>query len=262
LQNHLEFTPTLVSDDRLFDAIDTLLTLQNRDGGFASYELVRGPEWLEWLNPAEVFGRIMIEYEYPECTTSVITSLAIFRKYYPNYRTEDIEKTIRRSITYLHAAQQPEGGWVGSWGICFTYATMFALESLSLVGETYETSESAHRACDFLVSKQRPDGGWGESYKGCEACVWVEHEDAQVVQTAWAAMALMYAEYPYTEPIAKAVALVMSRQLPDGSWAQEAIEGIFNRTCAISYPNFKFSFSIWMLGKAHKYLEERGALPL
>ena len=32
---------------------------------------------------------------------------------------------------------------------------MFALESLSLVGKTYETSESARRACDFLVSKQR-----------------------------------------------------------------------------------------------------------
>ena len=27
-------------------------------------------------------------------------------------------------------------------------------------------------------------------------------------------MSLMYAEYPHTEPIAKAVALVMSRQLP------------------------------------------------
>jgi lanosterol synthase len=30
--------------------------MQNRDGGFASYELVRGPSWLELLNPAEVFG--------------------------------------------------------------------------------------------------------------------------------------------------------------------------------------------------------------
>jgi lanosterol synthase len=175
---------------------------------------------------------------------------------------------------------------------------MFALESLSLVGETYETSQSARRACDFLVSKQRADGGWGESYKvchsfrtysdecsvwgqTCEACVWVEHENTQVVQTSWAAMALMYANYPHTEPIKNAVTLVMSRQLPvrclvplfvssfnvfsplqDGSWAQEAIEGIFNRTCAISYPNFKFSFTIWMLGKAHKYLEERDALPL
>ena len=31
--------------------------MQNRDGGFASYELVRGPSWLESLNPAEVFGK-------------------------------------------------------------------------------------------------------------------------------------------------------------------------------------------------------------
>jgi lanosterol synthase len=31
---------------------------------------------------------------------------------------------------------------------------------------------------------------------------------------------------------------------------------VFNKTCAISYPNFKFSFPIWMLGKAHKYLEK------
>ena len=43
--------------------------------------------------------------------------------------------------------------------------------------------------------------------------------------------------------------------LQNGSWPQEAIEGVFNKTCAIAYPNFKFSFPIWMLGKAHKYLE-------
>jgi len=42
----------------------------------------------------------------------------------------------------------------------------------------------------------------------------------------------------------------------DGSWAQESIEGVFNKNVAISYPNFKFSFTIWMLGKAHKYLAD------
>ena len=58
------FTPTLVSDDRLFDAVDTLLTMQNRDGGIASYELVRGPSWLESLNPAEVFGEFIPAHRY------------------------------------------------------------------------------------------------------------------------------------------------------------------------------------------------------
>ena len=36
-------------------------------------------------------GDIMVEYTYPECTTSVITSLSIFRQIYPNYRPGDIE---------------------------------------------------------------------------------------------------------------------------------------------------------------------------
>ena len=44
---------------------------------------------------------------------------------------------------------------------------------------------------------------------------WVEHPvQTQVVQTAWATMALMYAEYPHRGPIERAVKLVMGRQLP------------------------------------------------
>ncbi|PPQ66646.1 hypothetical protein CVT26_009400 [Gymnopilus dilepis] len=256
LQFNLDFTPKLISKERMCDAVDVMLSLQNPNGGFASYELVRGPRWLEWLNPAEVFGNIMTEYCYPECTTSVITSLAIFRKHFPEYRKDDIERTMKKAIKYLHEEQTPEGGWVGSWGICFTYATQFATESLSLVGETYENSKYLHKACEFLLSHQREDGGWGESYKSCEQSAWIEHENSQVVQTCWAVMALMYSKYPHPEPIERAVRLVMSRQRPDGSWPQEAIEGVFNKTCAIAYPNFKFSFPIWMLGKAYHYLAD------
>ena len=36
----------------------------------------------------------MIECCYPECTTSVITSLAIFRKHIPDYRSKDIEQVV------------------------------------------------------------------------------------------------------------------------------------------------------------------------
>lgn len=135
---------------------------------------------------------------------------------------------------------------------------MFALESLSLVGETYENSESVRRACDLLISKQREDGGWGESWETCEKLEWIEHENTQVVQTAWAGLALMYANYPHRAPLQRAAELIISRQLPDGSWPQEAIEGVFNKTVAIAYPNFKFSFTIWMLGKVHLYLKTLG----
>ena len=42
--------------------------MQNRDGGFASYELVRGPSWLESLNPAEVFGEFIPAHRYSSVT--------------------------------------------------------------------------------------------------------------------------------------------------------------------------------------------------
>jgi lanosterol synthase len=31
---------------------------------------------------------------------------------------------------------------------------------------------------------------------------------------------------------------------------------VFNKNVAIAYPNYKFSFTIWTLGRAHRYFEE------
>lgn len=45
---------------RLMDAVDSLLTMQNAGGGFASYEKIRGPVWLELFNHAEVFGESLL----------------------------------------------------------------------------------------------------------------------------------------------------------------------------------------------------------
>jgi lanosterol synthase len=159
--------PTLIGDRRIYDAIDTLLTYQSPSGGCSSYEPPRAGEWMEILNTAEVFGRIMVEYDYPECTTAVVTALSLFHKHWPDYRTQEIERFIERAVGWIKTAQRADGSWYGSWGICFTYATMFALESLSGIGETYKNSGSSKRGCDFLISKQRPDGGWSESYKVC-----------------------------------------------------------------------------------------------
>lgn len=157
--------PTLIDDRRIFDAIDTLLTYQNPSGGCSSYEPPRAGTWMEMLNGAEVFGRIMVEYDYPECTTAVVTALSLFKKHWPDYKAQEISRFIDRAVKWIKTAQLPDGSWYGSWGICFTYATMFALESLSSIGEMYGTSQNAKKGCDFLISKQRADGGWSECYK-------------------------------------------------------------------------------------------------
>lgn len=86
-----------------------------------------------------------------------------------------------------------------------------------------------------------------------------EHESGSlVVQTAWALIGLLVAEYPDVEPIKKGIRLIASRQQANGEWLQEAIEGVFNKSCMISYPNYKFTFTIKALGMfAKRYPDEK-----
>jgi len=240
--------PKLVSDRRCMDAVDVMLTMQNSDGGFASYEPIRAGPWVEHLNAAEVFGKIMVEYSYPECTTAVVTGLALFRIHFPSYRRSEIDTTIRRAIGFIKGNQKPDGSWYGAWGICFNYANMFALESLALTGETWENSIHAKKACEFILSKQMADGGWGESYLSSVKGEYIHHKASQVVNTSWALIALMNAKYPNKRHIERGIKLLRKRQQKNGEWKQEAIEGVFNKSCMISYPNYKNIFTVRALG--------------
>ncbi|KAK9468463.1 terpenoid cyclases/protein prenyltransferase alpha-alpha toroid [Lipomyces arxii] len=247
----LSYTDTVVSDERLYPAIDVLLSLQNLGsfsfGSFASYELIRATPLLELLNPAEVFGNIMVEYPYVECSDSVVIGLSYFRDH-SSYRTAEVKEAINKAIQFIKSSQDVHGGWYGAWGICYTYAGMFAIEALSYQGELYSNSEEVRKGCNFLVKHQEADGGWGESYRSCETVTYVPHERTQVVNTAWACLALMLAEYPDTEVIKRGLKLLLDRQQPNGEWKQEGIEGVFNRSCMIEYPNYKFNFPIKALG--------------
>ena len=91
--------------------------------------------------------------------------------------------------------------------------------------------------------------------QSCENHVYVHNVKSQVVNTSWAILTLLQAKCPDLEPVRRGCQLIMSRQLRDGSWAQESIEGVFNHAVAISYWNFKHSWTIWALGAAGKALE-------
>lgn len=251
----------MVSTKRLKESVDLLLTMQNSSGGFASYETINGPSFLEWINPAEVFGDIMIEYDYPECTTSVVGALCKFRSQVDgHYRRAEIDATVERAVKYILKAQRKDGSWFGSWAVCFTYATMFALESLHLAGYHYDNCPAVRKACEFLLSKQniKTDGGWGESFDSCVTGQYSPLDRSEIVQTSWALIALLHAGFPDRSPLIKATRLIMDRQLPDGSWDDEGCVGVFNRNCGIVYPNYRFSFTVWALGKVGERAEKEG----
>ena len=259
--------PEVVNFERLCDSVNVILELQNTDGGFATYENNRGYGWYEYLNPSEVFGDIMIDYSYVECTMASVTALADFRSQYPEHRKEEVARALDRASKFMKLIQRSDGSWYGSWACCFAYAAWFGIEGLVACGETGESKEII-KACEFLKGKQCDNGGWGEDFRSCYNKSYAEggmerlgdEQGACVVNTAWAVMALVAGGAGGGEEVKRGVEYLMARQLDTGDWPQEGIAGVFNRTCGITYTAYRNVFPIWALGRYIKYKREAAAV--
>ncbi|OJJ66330.1 hypothetical protein ASPBRDRAFT_211507 [Aspergillus brasiliensis CBS 101740] len=233
-------------------AVDNLLMIQNASGGYSSFEPIAAGEWLEYFNGTEIFGQVMTEHDYVECTSSCITALALFRTRNNEYRRKEVDSAIERGVKYIEKSQRDDGGWMASWGITFTYGAFFAMEALHCGGRTYENSSIIRAGCRFLLDMREPDGGWGETIESRMVENYVRAPRSHTVQTAWSCLALMYAGYPDPEPIRKGIQLIMSRQKANGEWEQEYPVGSGILTCHINYHNYIYSFPIRALAMYEK----------
>ncbi|MBN9120166.1 MAG: 2,3-oxidosqualene cyclase [Planctomycetes bacterium] len=238
-----------IPGDRLARAADFILSRQNRDGGFGSYERSRAPLWLERLNPSEMYTRCMTDQSYVECTGSCLVALSRVRAANPTCAPKRVSRAIARGVRFLLSRQRADGAFPGSWGVYLTYGTFHAVRGLRAAGLSPE-HPALRRAVEWLVRHQKPDGGWGEHFTGCLHQEYAEHPTSQATMTSWAVLALVEVVGTDHPAVRRGAGWLAAHQRADGSWPREAVNGVFFGTAMLDYDLYRAYFPAWALARA------------
>lgn len=174
-----------------------LLSMQNDDGGWASFEKNTNREVLSKL-PLQEAKSSAIDPSTPDLTGRTLEFLG-------NYAGLGARHAfVRRGADWLIGHQEQDGSWYGRWGVCFLYGTWASLTGLTAVGIGGD-HPAVRRGAAWLAEVQNPDGGWGESCESDRSMRYVPLGASTPSQTAWALDALISVHASPTPAIRKGV---------------------------------------------------------
>ena len=196
-------------------ALDWVAGLQNKDGGWASFDKNNNHGYVTALTFSD-FGEVLD----PSSADVTAHVLEMYGKLGRKMDTRPLQAAYR----YLRSEQEANGSWFGRWGVNYIYGLGAVLPALEALGENMN-QPYIHRAVRWLLDHQNADGGWGES---CASYV----DPAQhgvgpsaASQTAWALIALIAAGCADHPAAHRGVRYLLDTQRPDGDWDEPYFTG-------------------------------------
>jgi squalene-hopene/tetraprenyl-beta-curcumene cyclase len=227
-------------------ALDWLLTMQNKDGGWASFDRDCDEQFLTQIPFAD--HNAMIDPSTSDITGRGLETLASlgFNLQHP---------VVQRAIAFLLKEQERDSTWFGRWGCNYIYGTWLALHGLKCIGEDMMEGRYQAAGC-WIRSMQNEDGGWGESPRSYEDAGLKGIGESTPSQTAWALMALIDTG-DISQSVDRGIEYLINTQRDDGSWKDEYWTGTgFPKVFYLRYHLYAVYFPLLALGMYEKRLRE------
>jgi squalene-hopene/tetraprenyl-beta-curcumene cyclase len=230
-------------DDAVRRALDWLVGMQSRDGGWGAFDVDNQAMWLYKI-PFCDFGKVTDE---PSADVTAHTLEILGREDYPDETA--------RGLAWLLAEQEDDGSWFGRWGVNHLYGTGAALPALEACGIPAD-HPSMRRAVAWLNSVQQEHGGFGEDIQSYADPAWRGRASfATPSQTAWALLGYVAAGNAEIGNARRAADYLCVVQRDDGDWDEPHFTGTgFPLDFMIRYHLYRISFPLLALGRMRERL--------
>ncbi len=202
-------------DDAISRALDWVRGMQNKDGGWASFDKDNNHGYVTALTFSD-FGEVLD----PSSADVTAHVLEMYGKL--GYKTD--QSFLQQAYRYLRQEQEDDGSWFGRWGVNYIYGLGAVLPALEAAGEDMH-HPYIRRAVRWLIEHQNPDGGWGESCASYIDSAQRGVGSSTASQTAWAIMALVAAGYDDDQATHFGVSFLLDTQLEEGDWDEPYFTG-------------------------------------
>jgi squalene-hopene/tetraprenyl-beta-curcumene cyclase len=198
----LKQDPKSARSETIARAVEWVLGMQNRDGGWAAFDVNNDKLFLNQIPFSDMDS--LCDPSSPDVTGRVLEAFGLLLELDPEYALQkELESACKLGVDYLRASQESEGSWFGRWGVNYVYGTSNVLCGLARL-RVPTTDPMVERGVRWLRQVQNQDGGWGESLASYSDPKWMGKGESTASQTAWGLMGLLAYATP-TTPTFKAV---------------------------------------------------------
>lgn len=226
-------------------AIDWILSMQCRNGGWASFDKNNNRMVFQYVPFAD--DNAMLDPATVDITGRILEMLAA-------YGYDKNHPAVKKAIKFIRAEQEPDGSWFGRWGVNYIYGTMLVLRGLEAIGvDCHEPY--VQQAAEWLRMVQNPDGGWGETCGSYDDPSTKGVGPSTASQTAWAIMGLLAANDTRSDCVTRGIAYLLRTQKKDGSWDEAYCTGTgFPRVFYLTYHMYRQYFPLIALATYQKVM--------